>query len=167
MTAQIIDFLKRAFSPETVILIVSALPISELRGGIPLALSFGFSYTKAFWLAVLGNSVIIIPILLLLESASKFLMRWNIFNRYFNWLFARTRKHSDKVEKYGAIGLILFVGIPLPMTGAWTGCIAAYLFGIKFRHALPSILMGVLLAGVIVLLTCMGFIGIFSKFVGR
>jgi len=167
VTAQIIDFLKRAFSPETVILIVSALPISELRGGIPLALSFGFSYTKAFWLAVLGNSVIIIPILLLLESASKFLMRWNIFNRYFNWLFARTRKHSDKVEKYGAIGLILFVGIPLPMTGAWTGCIAAYLFGIKFRHALPSILMGVLLAGVIVLLTCMGFIGIFSKFVGR
>jgi uncharacterized membrane protein len=165
--AQIIEFLKHTFSQETVVLIVSALPVSELRGGIPLALSFGFSYAKAFWLAVLGNSVIIIPTLLLLDSASKFLMRWNIFNRYFTWLFARTHKHSDAVEKYGAIGLIIFVAIPLPMTGAWTGCVAAYLFGIKLRYAFPSILLGVMCAGIIVLLTCMGFIGIFSKFVGN
>lgn len=166
MTAQIIEFLKQTFSQETVVLIVSALPISELRGGIPLALSFGFSYAKAFWLSVLGNSIIIIPTLLLLDSVSKLLMRWSIFNRFFTWLFARTRKHSDSVEKYGAIGLAIFVAIPLPMTGAWSGCIAAYLFGIKFRYAFPSVLLGVLIAGIIVLLTCMGFIGIFSKFVG-
>lgn len=166
MAGQIIELLKNTFSKEVVVLIFSALPISELRGGIPLALSFGFSAAKAFWLAVLGNSVIVIPTLLLLDSVSKFLMRWNLWNRFFNWLFTRTRKHSDAVEKYGAIGLAIFVAIPLPMTGAWSGCIAAYLFGIKFRHALPSIFFGVVGAGVIVLLTCMGFIGIFKNFVG-
>lgn len=166
MITHIVEFLKQTFSQEMVVFIVSALPVSELRGSIPLALSFGFPYAKAFWLSVLGNSLIIIPILLLLDSASKFLMRWTIFNRYFTWLFARTRKHSDSVEKYGAIGLAFFVAIPLPVTGAWTGCVAAYLFGIKFRHAFPSILLGVMCAGIIVLLTCMGFIGIFSRFVG-
>ncbi|MBI5554276.1 MAG: small multi-drug export protein [Elusimicrobia bacterium] len=166
MITQIIEFLKQTFSQEMVVLIVSALPISELRGGIPLALSFGFSYAKAFWLSILGNSAIIIPALFLLDSISKFLMRWKIFNRFFTWFFARTRKHSDSVEKYGAIGLAIFVAIPLPMTGAWSGCVAAYLFGIKFRYALPSVFLGVVVAGIIVLLTCVGFIGIFSKFVG-
>ncbi len=166
MITHIVEFLKQTFSKEMVVFIVSALPVSELRGGIPLALSFGFPYAKAYWLSVLGNSLIIIPILLLLDSTSKFLMRWTIFNRFFTWLFARTRKHSDSVEKYGAIGLAIFVAIPLPVTGAWSGCVAAYLFGIKLRYAFPSILLGVISAGIIVLLTCMGFIGIFSKFVG-
>lgn len=166
MVQQVIELLKNTFSKEMVVLIFSALPISELRGGIPLALSFGFSYAKAFWLAILGNSIIIIPTLLLLDSASKFIMRWKTGERFFNWLFSRTRRHSDSVEKYGAIGLAIFVAIPLPMTGAWSGCIAAYIFGIKFRHALPSIFLGVVAAGVIVLLTSMGFIGIFSRFIG-
>lgn len=166
MTHQMIEFLKNIFSKEIVVLIVSALPISELRGGIPLALSFNFAYAKSFWLSILGNSLIIVPTLLLLDSVSKFLRRWQIWNKFFTWLFARTRKHSDSVEKYGAIGLAIFVAIPLPMTGAWSGCVAAYLFGVKFRYALPSIFLGVLGAGIIVLLTCMGFIGIFSKFVG-
>lgn len=166
MTHNLIEFLKHAFSQEMAVLIVSALPVSELRGAIPLALSFGFSFAKAFWLSILGNSLIIIPTLLLLDSVSKFLRRWQIWDRFFNWLFIRTRRHSDSVEKYGAIGLAIFVAIPLPMTGAWSGCIAAYLFGIKFRYALPSIFLGVVAAGVIVLLTCMGFVGIFSKFIG-
>lgn len=162
----LIEALKNIFSREMIILIISALPISELRGGIPVALSFGFSYAKAFWLAVIGNSIIIIPVLLLLDSVSKFLRRWKMWDRFFTWLFNRTRRHSENVEKYGAIGLAIFVAIPLPMTGAWSGCVAAYLFGIRFRYALPSVFLGVIAAGIIVLLTCMGAIGIFSKFVG-
>jgi uncharacterized membrane protein len=162
----IVEYLQKIFSQELVVLIVSALPISELRGGLPLALAYKMHWFKALWLSVLGNSIIIIPTLLLLESVSNYLRRWKMWDRFFTWLFNRTRRHSDSVEKYGAIGLAIFVAIPLPMTGAWSGCIAAYLFGIRFRYALPSIFLGVVGAGIIVLLTCLGAIGVFSRFVG-
>jgi uncharacterized membrane protein len=90
-------------------------------------------------------------------------MRFDFLKRFFNWWFARTRKHSEIVEKYEALGLMLFVAIPLPMTGAWSGCVAAYLLGIKFRYAFPAIVLGVGVAGVIVTMTTIGIIKIFGS----
>jgi len=145
---------------------VSLLPISELRGGLPLALSFHMSAAKAFWLSVLGNSLFVIPALVLMETGTNFLRRLKACDVFFTWLFHRTRRNSEAVQKYGALGLILFVAIPLPMTGAWSGCIAAYLFGIKFRYAFPAIMVGIVCAAGIVLLTCMGATTVFSRFVG-
>lgn len=140
-------------------MIIGALPISELRGAIPIAMGiYGMSPLKAYFFAVLGNLLPVIPLLLFLEPVSNYLRRYRIFDIFFTWLFTRThRNHTEKFEKYGTFALTLFVAIPLPVTGAWTGCAAAFVFGIKFRHSLPSIAAGVLIAGLIVtLLTVMG-----------
>jgi len=150
---------------EVVTLLLSMLPIAELRGAIPWALAQppvggGLSWQTAYVYAVIGNFIPVIPILLLLDPVSGWLRRFKSFDRFFNWLFARTRKRGQMIEKYEALGLILFVGIPLPVTGAWTGAVAAFLFGIRFRYAVPCILLGILLAGVIVTLASLGIFSI-------
>jgi len=139
---------------EAVVMIVSALPVSELRGAIPLGLSFGMSMPKAFWLSVLGNSLIVAPALFLFEPVSAYLRRFKLWSKFFNWLFERTKKKSDAVQKYEALGLFIFVAIPLPMTGAWSGIIAASLFKIKFRYAFIAIIAGILCAGLVVSALC-------------
>ena len=152
---------------EWVTLIISALPIAELRGSIPVALMMGLSPAKAFWLSILGNCAIIVPTLFLLEPISNALMRFKPWKRFFDWLFERTKAKGDLIQKYEAIGLMLFVAVPLPMTGAWSGCIAASIFRIKFRYAFPAIVAGVLLAGVIVLSVCLFGKGAFSFFLAK
>jgi len=137
-----------------IIIIVAALPISELRGAIPLALSFGMSLPKAFWLAILGNCIIVAPALFLFEPVTKFLRKFKIWSRFFDWIFERTRKNSDAIQKYEALGLVIFVAIPLPITGAWSGVIAASLFKIRFRYAFLAIVAGVICAGLIVSTLC-------------
>ncbi|MDO9573199.1 MAG: small multi-drug export protein [Candidatus Omnitrophota bacterium] len=137
-----------------IVIIVAALPISELRGAIPLALSFGMSLPKAFWLAVLGNCVIVAPALFLFEPVTKFLRKFKIWSRFFDWIFERTKKNSDSIQKYEALGLVIFVAIPLPITGAWSGVIAASLFKIRFRYAFLAIVAGVICAGIIVSTLC-------------
>ncbi len=139
---------------EAIVLIVSALPVSELRGGIPLALSFGMPLGKAFWLAVAGNCLIVPPALFLFEPVTRALREFKLWARFFEWVFERTRRNSDVVQKYEALGLLLFVAIPLPITGAWSGVIAASLFKIRFRYALSAIIAGVICAGVIVSALC-------------
>ena len=144
--------------------LVAMLPIAELRGAIPWALAppplgGGMGWQEAYIYAVIGNIVPVIPLLLLLERVSSALRRYPLFDRFFTWLFERTRRRSAAVERYGALGLILFVGIPLPVTGAWTGSVAAFLFGVRFRYAFPAIVCGVLLAGVVVTLASLGVLG--------
>ena len=137
-----------------VVMIVGALPVSELRGAIPLGLSFGMSLTKAFWLSVLGNCIIVAPALFLFEPVTGFLRKFKIWSRFFDWVFERTKKNSDSIQKYEALGLAIFVAIPLPMTGAWSGVIAASLFKVRFRYAFFAIVAGVICAGLIVSALC-------------
>ena len=145
---------------EWVVMIVAALPVSELRGAIPLALSFGMPVEKALWLSILGNISFVAPALFLLEPVSRCLRKFRVWSRFFDWIFERTRKRADTVQKYEALGLILFVAMPLPITGAWTGVIAASLFKIRFRYAFLAISFGVICAALIVLLLCtLGLIG--------
>lgn len=139
---------------ELMVVIVGALPISELRGAIPLALYYGMSFSKAFWLSILGNTVFIIPALFLFEPISCRLRKFRLWSRFFDWVFERTKNNSEVIQKYEALGLALFVAVPLPMTGAWSGVIAASLFKIRFRYALMAIVAGVLCAGLIVLALC-------------
>ncbi|MGE5197415.1 MAG: COG2426 family protein, partial [Deltaproteobacteria bacterium] len=133
---------------------MGALPISELRGAIPLALSFQMSLAKAFWLSVLGNFIIIIPALFLLEPVSNRLRKFKLWSRFFDWVFERTRQKADVIQKYEALGLAIFVAVPLPLTGAWSGVIAASLFKIRFRYAFLAITAGVIAAGLIVSALC-------------
>lgn len=132
--------------------IIGAMPIFELRGAIPIAMGiYGMHPVAAFMFAVLGNMIPVVPLLLYLYPVSTYLRKYTIFDQFFSWLFGRThRNHSERFEKYGILALTIFVAIPLPVTGAWTGCAAAFVFGIKFHHALPAIFAGVLIAGVIV-----------------
>lgn len=135
--------------------LVAAMPIVEVRGAIPLAvLGFHFSLFKAFIISVLGNISLIIPALFGLQKFSDYLMRnWYWYNRLMTWVFERTRrKHLDHFheKKWVELALFAFVAIPLPMTGAWSGVIAAYILGIPFWRAITAIFLGVCVAGVIV-----------------
>ena len=140
-----------AFNKELAVVALGALPVSELRGAIPLALAMGFSPVKAYTLAFIGNLIPVIPLLFLLRPIADKLRHIKLFAKFFDWLFERTRKKATLVERFEALGLILFVAIPLPITGAWTGCVAATLFKIRFRYAFIAILLGVVIAGFIVL----------------
>jgi len=144
---QSLDFLPA----ELVVIIVSALPILELRGGLPLGyLHYDFSLMKASLLSILGNVLPIIPVLFLFQPLSKWLTRFKWYKRMYDWLYHRTMKKSSSVEKYGAIGLMLFTALPLPTTGAYSACVAAIIFGIRFKYAFLSITAGVLVAAFIV-----------------
>jgi len=134
-------------------MLIAMLPIVELRGAIPAAvLAWDMSYAGAFFWAVLGNMIPIFFILWLLEPVSEWLRRHSrIMDHFFTWLFARTRKKvSPSYERWKDVSLLLFVAVPLPITGAWTGAVAAFIFGIPYWRSLLLIFGGVLLAGGIV-----------------
>jgi len=129
-------------------------PIGELRAAIPIGLTvYQMNPLSVYCLSVLGNVFVVFLILVFLGAFS----RWSsknigFFNRFFNWLFSRTREnHSSKVNKYGLWLLPLFVAIPLPVTGGWTGSLIAFVFNIPFKKAFPLISLGVMIAGLIVL----------------
>jgi len=139
----------------------AAAPISELRGAIPHGiLDLDMRWYHAFLIALAGNLLPVPFILLLLGPVVRVLTRVRTLDRLVNWIFEMSRRRGGLVEKYGALGLVLFVAIPLPVTGAWTGCIVAYLLGLSFWRAFPAIILGVLIAGVIVTtLTVIGWWG--------
>lgn len=144
-----------------IVIIISALPVFELRGGIPIAVNvYDMSIYTAFILAFIGNIIPVIPILLFLRAMYRFFERWKYTKQFFDSIFERTRSRSEQIEKYKMIGLISFVAIPLPITGAWTGSIAAVLFNIRFRDAVVSIIIGVIIAGIIV--TTLSVMGIWG-----
>ena len=148
--------------PPVATALLAALPVGELRVAIPVAIGvYGMDPLTAYIVAVIGNMLPVVPLLLFLESVSNYLRRWVFWDVFFNWLFTRTyHRHNEKFERYGTIALLFFVAIPLPVTGAWTGCAAAFVFGIQFRHAFLAILGGVMLAGIIVTSIVLGGVGI-------
>jgi len=97
---------------------------------------------------------------LVLGPISNALRKFPAFDKFFTWWFDRTLRHSRGIEKYGALWLVVFVMIPLPVTGAWTGSVAAFLLEMRFKIAFSAIILGVLLAGVIVSLVCLGVVNI-------
>lgn len=136
-------------------LLATISPISELRGGIPLGiLEFGLDPLFTFFIVVIANALIFFPIFFALRLFyDKVLRRIPLFDRYLDNL---RRRGKPKIEKYGFWGLTLFVAIPLPVTGAYTGTILAWLVGMDWRKAFPAVGLGVIIAGVIVLLITLG-----------
>ena len=155
-------------SPKVMTFLIAMLPISELRGAIPYALWAGeLGWKEAYIIAVLGNFLPVIPLLLFMEKASEWLRRFPLGDRFFTWFFARTRRKGKLIERFEAIGLTLFVAIPLPVTGAWTGCAAAIIFGVSRKLAVPCILLGIMIAGCIVTLASMGVISFWGIHTGN
>lgn len=142
----------------TILLAVqSALPFWESRYAIPLAIQGGYPPISAFAVGIASNLAVVVVLLLLLDPVSEFLSAHSkIFARFFDWLFARTRRHTERFERWGALALIPFVAVPLPVTGSWTACAAAFVFGIRFRYALPAIAAGMIVAIAITTITMLG-----------
>ena len=133
--------------------LLAMLPLTELRGSIPFAIGyFHMEPWLAFVVSVLGDIIPAIFIVWFLKPLSLWLSKhFKIFERFFNWWFNRvTKNFTKKFEKYGVWALMIFVAIPLPVTGAWTGSVASFLFKIPRRKALLYIFMGVIISGVIV-----------------
>lgn len=141
------------------IFFTAMLPVIELRGAIPLGIGiYHLSPLLVLVVALLGNIIPVILILLFLEPVTKWLRSLaRPIDKFFSWLFAHTyRKHSAKFDRWGSLALMLFVAVPLPITGGWTGAFLAYLFGIKLKYALPNILIGLLIASGLVTFVTLG-----------
>ncbi|MBI2831456.1 MAG: small multi-drug export protein [Chloroflexi bacterium] len=155
------QLLNSGISKELIVLIISAVPVIELRGAIPVGINlFHFSWYYTLLLAIIGNMLPVPFILLFLNALTRLLSRIPVMERMFNWLFERTRRRGKIVERYERVGLALFVAVPLPMTGAWTASLIAVMLGMNFKYALLAIFAGVLIAGAIVTsLSLLGWVG--------
>lgn len=160
MKEAIAEFFLETVGKELCVLFCSMLPIIELRGAIPLGAAFGLPWWQNYLIAVAGN-ILPVPIILLFVKAVLSWMarcRVRLFNQIANKMFAKAEKNREKIEKYAFWGLTLFVAIPLPATGAWTGTLVAALFDMKFWKSLLAALIGVMIAGVIMTLVSYGVV---------
>ena len=141
-----------SFPPELGIFFLSMLPVTELRAAIPIGLEvYNLPITKTWFLAVLGNLVPTILILYLMPKVHGVIMRYKIFGSLVTKQLEKAEKKFHKHYKiYGKVALVLFVGIPLPLTGAWTGSLAAFVFNIRFREAVSLIAIGLVISATIV-----------------
>lgn len=139
--------------------LLSLLPIAELRGAIPFALANGAPVPAAFAIAVSAN-VLVAPIgWLFLSTLHGLLTRWRPYAAFFDRLVVRARrKVHDAVERWGYWGLAVFVAIPLPFTGAWTGILGAWVLGMDWKKVIAAVAAGVLVAGIVV--TAVAYFGI-------
>ena len=164
MSEQIAEFLVNALSgkisSEIIAFIVSTLPILELRGGLIAAKLMDINFIKAFIICYIGNMLPIPLILHFIRKIFDFLKKYEKTNRLINKLEVRSLRKADKVKKYRLWGLFIFVAIPLPGTGAWTGALVADLLDIRIKHSLPVIALGVLVAGFIVSCLSYGLLGL-------
>ncbi len=145
----LVVFFQDKFPPEITIFIVSLLPILELRGGMIAARLLGVPFLRAFIICFIGNMVPIPFILLFIKKIFSFLRKYPFFQKIIVRLEAKTEKNKDKILRYKSWGLLLFVAIPLPGTGGWTGALMAALLDIPTKRALPIITLGVFIAGLI------------------
>jgi len=131
--------------------VLTLLPISELRGGLPYALAHGKSWFLAYPFCVILNAAVAPIVYVFLETIHQLLYRWGFYARIFNKLVNQARrKLNRKVERYGFWGVAIFVGIPLPVTGAWSGTLGAWVLGLSRRKTMLAILAGVAISGLIV-----------------
>ena len=149
---------------ELCVFFCSMIPIIELRGAIPLGAALGLPMWQSFLLAIVGNMLPVPIILLFVKKVLSFMSkcRVKLFNKVANWVYAKAEKNKGKIEKYSFWGVALFVGIPLPMTGAWTGTLVAAMLDMKFWKAILSAFIGVLVAGIIISLLSYGVLAMFA-----
>ena len=154
----IANFFLETVGREWCVFFCSLLPIIELRGAIPLGAGFGLPFWQTYLISVIGNILPVPFILLFIKSILTWMSKCRVkaFNKVAGWLFRKAEKNRGKVEKYASLGLVLFVAIPLPGTGAWTGSLVAAIMDMKFWRAFLSALIGVLVAGVVMTLISYG-----------
>ena len=142
--------------------LISMVPVIELRGGLPVAITSGLPWPLAYLATVLGNMLPVPFIIIFIKKIFAWLRKhWPGMDRVVTKLEKRAESKSDTVERYGPWGLLLFVAIPAPGTGAWTGALIAALMNMRLKQAVPVILIGVCIAGLIVTGVTYGAIHVF------
>ena len=138
------------------VILASASPISELRGGIPLGIGLGLDPALTYLVAVITNILVYFPARLILDVFYRSVLhRLPLFDRY---LLKVRERGKPKVDKYGLVGLALFVAVPLPITGAYTGTVLSWLLAMDWKRAFISVAVGVIVAGIVVLALTMGVV---------
>ena len=150
LVQSIIDALGGSVGKEAIVFIISMVPILELRGALLVAGPLlGVPVARAIPLCIIGNIIPVPFILLLITPVFNWMKGTKLFKPMVTKLESKAMSKSDKIEKYEFWGLVLFVGIPLPGTGAWTGSLIAALLGVKFKKAFPAVILGIFMATVI------------------
>lgn len=148
-----------------VVMLISMIPLLELRGSILVAgILLKMKFLTTYVSAVIGNMIPIPFILLFITTIFNWMKKMPFINKFPDWCEKKALKHSEQIEKYGYFGLYLFVAIPLPGTGAWTGSLLAVLFGLDFKKSLLSIFLGVMTAGCVMSIIAFGVNGLISLF---
>jgi len=151
--------LLRALPKEWIVFITAAAPIVEVRGAVPIGiLTLGLPAQKVVLISILGSIIPIIPLLWFLNTATERLRKIKTFDKFFEWLFTRTRSKSKIIEEFELVGLTLFVAIPFPGTGVWTGTIAAYLLGLPLLPTFICATIGTTIASLILWAASVGIV---------
>lgn len=138
-------------SHELIVFIVSMLPLAELRLAIPLGVSFGFTPMYSALIAIVGSMIPVPFILLLIRPAMRIFNRTKIGSKFSNWLTEKALRGRKKVLRYKRLGLFIFVAIPLPTTGVWTGSLVASFLDIRIKDAVILIFLGNCVAATIMM----------------
>ena len=146
-------------SKDIIIFIISLMPILELRGGLLAASLLDVEFIRAAIICILGNVLPIPFVLLFLKYVLDILSKWKVTKKIVNWLEKKVEDKREQIDKYGYWGLVIFVGIPLPGTGAWTGALLAIMLGLDRKKSFVCILLGVLMAAVIMSILSYGILG--------
>ena len=153
------DNLSQHISREMVIFIISMIPILELRGGLLAASLLKGSAAKAIPICIIGNIIPIPFILLFIRQIFKLMKKTKIFHGLIERLEKRAMGKSDQIKRYEFLGLLLFVGVPLPGTGAWTGSLIASLLEVDIKKSSVAIFCGLIMATVIMYVVSYGIVG--------
>lgn len=151
-------FASIAYGKEILVFIISLMPILELRGGLIAAALLGLNPIPSYIISIIGNLLPIPFILLLITKILDLMRKSKHFKGVANWLDEKVEKHKGQIEKYGYLGLILFVGIPLPGTGAWTGSLIASVLEMDKKKTFLSVIVGVVMASIIMMFLSFGIL---------
>jgi len=144
---------------ELIVFIISLMPILELRGGLLAASLLDIEFIRAAVICVVGNVLPIPIVLLFLKKILELFEKWHVTKKIVTWLEKKVEDKREQIDKYGYLGLTIFVGIPLPGTGAWTGSLLAVMLGMNRKKSFICILLGVIIAAVIMSILSYGILG--------
>ena len=160
-TSAVSEFLYETVGAELCTFIISMISIIELRGAIPIGQGMGLGFWTCYLLSVFGNMLPVPIILLFVRSVLNWMKGIKYLDKIALWVERKGHKHSLKRTKYATWGLCIFVAIPLPGTGAWTGALAAALLDMRMKKAFPFIFLGVIIAGLIISVLTYGVLEVF------
>lgn len=137
---------------------LSMVPVLELRAAIPVGATLGLEWVANYLICVIGNMIPVPIILLFVRHVLEWMKKVPHLNKIAIWVENKAQKNTPKVQKYASLGLLIFVALPLPGTGAWTGALVAAMLDMRMKYAIPSIFCGVLIAGLIMSLASYGLV---------